>query len=178
MKTLSPRDVADKMKSGKIALVDIREHDEHVRENIEGAQHIPLSAIKAGTAILPANTDIVFHCKSGNRTTVNADELRACLNNDIAVLDGGLDGWKNAGLSTKTNLRAPMELNRQVQIIAGGCVVTGVLLGILIHPAFLAVAGVVGAGLMYAGISGTCGMAKLLSLAPWNVYRISHKQTT
>ena len=47
-------------------------------------------------------------------------------------------------------------------------VLAGILLGIWVAPAFLALSGFVGAGLMFAGLSGWCGMAKLLGLMPWN----------
>jgi predicted branched-subunit amino acid permease len=57
---------------------------------------------------------------------------------------------------------------RQVQIAAGSLVVIGVLLGALVHPGFYALSAFVGAGLVFAGVSGFCGMARLLVLMPWN----------
>jgi hypothetical protein len=61
-----------------------------------------------------------------------------------------------------------MEIMRQVQISAGSLVVIGVLMGALVHPAFYALSAFVGAGLVFAGVSGFCGMARLLALMPWN----------
>jgi hypothetical protein len=55
-----------------------------------------------------------------------------------------------------------------VQIVAGGLVLAGVFLGALVMPAFYALSGLVGAGLLFAGVSGFCGMARLLGLMPWN----------
>ena len=57
---------------------------------------------------------------------------------------------------------------RQVQIVAGSLVVLGIVLGLWISPPFLAVSAFVGAGLVFAGSTGWCGMAKLLALMPWN----------
>jgi hypothetical protein len=57
---------------------------------------------------------------------------------------------------------------RQVQIVAGLLVLTGVVLGFVLNPAFFGISAFVGAGLTFAGISGWCGMAKLLALMPWN----------
>jgi hypothetical protein len=57
---------------------------------------------------------------------------------------------------------------RQVQIAAGVMVVMGVLLGVVVAPAFYGWAAFVGAGLMFAGLTGTCGMAKVLAWMPWN----------
>ena len=57
---------------------------------------------------------------------------------------------------------------RQVQIVAGSLVLLGVVLGTTVSPLFLLLSGFVGAGLVFAGLSGWCGMAQLLALAPWN----------
>jgi rhodanese-related sulfurtransferase len=84
-------------------------------------------------------------------------------------IDGGLEGWRNAGLPTVIDRRQPMELQRQVQIVAGGLVLLGIVMGLSVSPWFLAVSLFVGAGLMFAGISGYCGMARLLQRAPWNM---------
>ena len=86
----------------------------------------------------------------------------------VAVLDGGLEAWKSAGLPTRTDRKAPLEMMRQVQIAAGGLVLIGVGLGLLVHPGFFGLAAFVGAGLTFAGATGFCGMARLLALAPWN----------
>ena len=102
------------------------------------------------------------------RTGSNCDRLAACVDGDAFVLQGGLDGWSAAGLPVETDRKAPLEIMRQVQIGAGGLVLAGVALGYLAHPAFFALAGVMGAGLTFAGVTGFCGMAKLLALAPWN----------
>ena len=57
---------------------------------------------------------------------------------------------------------------RQVQITAGALVLLGVLLGTFIAPAFFGVSAFVGAGLVFAGVTGWCGMANLLCVMPWN----------
>jgi DUF2892 family protein len=47
-------------------------------------------------------------------------------------------------------------------------VLLGMLLGFLVSPEFYLLSAFIGAGLLFAGISGWCGMAKLLGLMPWN----------
>jgi NitT/TauT family transport system permease protein len=47
-------------------------------------------------------------------------------------------------------------------------VLTGVLLSIFVAPLWIALAGFVGAGLSFAGMTGWCGMAQLLGMMPWN----------
>ena len=55
-----------------------------------------------------------------------------------------------------------MSLERQVRIAAGSLVLTGVLLGWLVHPAFFGLSAFVGA-VFFAGVTDTCGMGMLLS---------------
>lgn len=165
---LSPVDVAARMRSGAARLIDIRESDEYAREHIVGAAAIPLSTFETAQLNLSADEDVIFMCRTGNRTGVNCDRLAARVSGPAWVLDGGLEAWKSAGLPTRTDAKAPLELMRQVQMAAGGLILIGALLGVLIHPAFWVISAFVGAGLFVAGATGFCGMARLLALAPWN----------
>jgi hypothetical protein len=102
------------------------------------------------------------------RTENNCALLAERVDGDALILDGGIEAWKKAGLPVAANAKAPLPMNRQVQITAGLIVLTGTLTGALLHPAGYAVAGFVGAGLIFAGLSGWCGMANVLALMPWN----------
>ncbi len=147
-------------------LVDIREADEHAREHVPGARSNPLSRLAAVEP--PAGKAVIFHCRSGARTAANAARLAGAAACDAYILEGGLDAWKKAGLSVVVDRRQPLEIMRQVQIVAGSLVLLGVVLGIWVAPAFLGLSAFVGAGLAFAGISGWCGMARLLTFMPWN----------
>jgi rhodanese-related sulfurtransferase len=83
-------------------------------------------------------------------------------------IEGGLDAWRAANLPVVEDRRQPIEIMHQVQIAAGGMVLLGGALGAWVHPGFDAVAGAVGAGLVVAGASGTCGLASLMRRMPWN----------
>ena len=166
--TISPTDARRLLDKGA-TLVDIREADEHAREKIPGARNLPLS--KLAEADLGAHHKlIIFHCKSGARTQANAPRLAAKLDPacDAFVVDGGLDAWRKAGLPVATDRRQPIELQRQVQMGAGSLVFVGTLLGLLVSPWFFAVPAFVGVGLITAGLTGFCGMARMLMRAPWN----------
>lgn len=166
--SLSPREVADRLKAGSARLVDIREADEFAREHVGGAAPAPLSAFEKADLSIHASRDIVFMCRTGNRTGMNCDRLAARVDGPAFVLEGGLDAWKKAGLPTRLDKGQPIELMRQVQMVAGGLILTGALLGLLVNPAFWGLSAFVGAGLFFAGLTGFCGMARLLALAPWN----------
>jgi len=90
------------------------------------------------------------------------------VNGDALMLEGGIEAWKKAGLPVATDAKAPLELNRQVQITIGLLMLTGVALTLFVDSIFIALPAFLGAGLLFAGLSGWCGMAHLLALAPWN----------
>ncbi|MFV9372643.1 DUF2892 domain-containing protein, partial [Raoultella ornithinolytica] len=51
---------------------------------------------------------------------------------------------------------------------AGSLALLGVILGYSVSSAFFLLSGFVGAGLILAGVTGFCGMARLLDIMPWN----------
>lgn len=165
---LKAADTADRLKAGKAVLIDIRERDEYAREHIPGAVSLPVSALDEADLKLEAGQQAIFHCKSGMRTDSNCARLAQHVEGDAYMLEGGLDAWRAHGLPTAKDLKAPLEINRQVQIAAGSLVLLGVILGWLITPAFFGLSAFIGAGLMFAGISGWCGMANVLAIMPWN----------
>lgn len=161
-----PAGRAKELVEGGALLVDIREADEFRREHIAGARTRPLSTLQS-LDVEPGRT-VIFTCRSGARTTAHADRLAVAANTEAYRLEGGLDAWKKAGHPVVADRRQPIEMMRQVQIVAGSLVLIGALLGSLVHPAFYILSGFVGAGLVFAGVSGTCAMARILRLAPWN----------
>jgi rhodanese-related sulfurtransferase len=166
---ISPRDARSLLDRGAI-LVDIRESDEHARENIVGAHHLALSKLDEADLVLHEGRPVIFHCKSGARTMSHASRLSQKVGGtcEAFIIDGGLDAWKKAGLPVATDRRQPIELQRQVQIGAGSLAFLGTILGLLVSPWFFAVPAFVGGGLIMAGVTGFCGMARILMRAPWN----------
>lgn len=169
VKTISPAEAARMLRDDAATLVDVREPDEHARERIPGARNVPMSRLEdPGLPIEPAAT-VLFHCRSGARTERNAARLAVKAGHaDAFIIEGGLDAWKRAGLPVAQDSRQPIELMRQVQIAAGSMVVLGVVLGALVAGPFYILAAFVGAGLVFAGLTGTCGLASLLRRMPWN----------
>ena len=99
---------------------------------------------------------------------MNFDRLEAAGLPDVFVLEGVLGAWKEAGLPTRLDRKQPIELQRQVMIAAGTLILTGLILAYLVSPWFIALSAFMGCGLVFAGLSGWCGLAKLLTLMPWN----------
>lgn len=163
--TLSPAETRQAIAAGA-RLIDIRGADEHARSHIPGAVNVPLDRI----GDLPGNDGaVVFHCRSGMRTAANVAQLAAAAGDHPAyVLKGGIDAWHAAGHPVTTNRSQPLEIMRQVHLTAGTLVLIGVLLGQFVAPGFFAMSAFVGAGLIFAGATGWCGMASLLRIMPWN----------
>lgn len=172
IQTILPREAHKLLEKGAL-LIDVRASDEHAREHVQHAKarNVPMERLAGGTLAADGAPALIFHCRSGNRTRMNAARLEACSDGsckDIYVLEGGLDAWIKAGLPVARDASQPLELQRQVQIGAGSMVVLGVVLGMTVSPWFLALSGFVGAGLVFAGVSGFCGLARLLVHMPWN----------
>ena len=100
MKTVTPERAVELMQSGAV-LIDIREAAEHAGENIPGARHHALSQIDAQHPVRSGDTVLIFHCKSGARTNMNAQRLAASAGQcEVYILGGGIEAWKRAGLPT------------------------------------------------------------------------------
>ena len=153
---------------GDVVLIDIRESDEQAREHILGARLAPLSAIDTHDFDRDHGKVAVFHCKSGMRTQMNAAKLLSKGFAQTYYLQGGLEAWRATGLPVHTNRKAPLEIMRQVLLTAGAVVLVGIVLGFTVHPAFFCLSAFMGAGLMFAGATGWCGLALLLKTMPWN----------
>lgn len=167
--TISPARAAEMLRAGDALLVDVREADERARAHIPGSAHLPLSRLAEAELAVQQGRPVIFHCASGARTAQAAPALAARAQGcEAYVIEGGIAAWRGAGLPVAEDRRAPLPLMRQVQIVAGSLVVLGVLLGALVAPAFYGLAGFVGAGLVFAGVTGFCGMANLLAVMPWN----------
>ncbi len=168
LKPLRPDEAARRLAEGRAVLIDIREADEFARRRAKGALSRPLSTLNAKGLGLSDAREVIFACRSGLRTGANGERLAAACGRPAFVLEGGLDAWDGGGLPVEIDDKAPLEIMRQVQIAAGSLVLAGVVLGLMVSPWFLGLAGFVGAGLTFAGATGFCGMARLLALAPWN----------
>ncbi|MGR7152441.1 rhodanese family protein [Klebsiella aerogenes] len=151
-------------------LIDIRAADEYAREHIPAATLLPLEQLTHGAALnaQPGDT-IIFHCQAGSRTQNNASLLAAAAAPaQVKLLAGGIQAWRAAGLPIVEDKSQPLPLMHQVQIAAGALILLGVVLGYAVNSGFFLLSGFVGAGLTFAGLTGFCGMARLLAVMPWN----------
>jgi rhodanese-related sulfurtransferase len=170
--TITPQELAALSAEGKrVDLIDVRTPVEYREVHIAHARNVPLDQLDPGRVMEARNgspaTPLYVICRSGSRGQQARERfVRAGFPNVVNV-EGGTLAWVSAGLPVVRGKKA-ISLERQVRIAAGSLVVLGTVLGWLVHPAWSGLAAFVGAGLVFAGITDTCGMGLLLARMPWN----------
>ncbi len=157
------------------AIVDLRTPAEYRAHALTPSLHLPLQELTKDSfeqLLKPLNLDtnapVFLLCQSGMRAYKAAEILGDDCPWPLCIVDGGLQALKSQTLATQGTGKTVISLDRQVRITAGGLVLGGVLGSIWAHPNFIYLAGVVGAGLMFSGISNSCAMAHVLAKMPWN----------
>lgn len=173
VREISAREIERLIAGGEAVLIDVRERDEHERERIAGAMLMPLSTFDAENVLLKVGSGktIVIHCRGGVRGAEATRKLCACAGagTKIVNMTGGIEGWKACGLEVVANTAmCRVSILRQVQLVVGGGVLLGSALAWFVHPWFVAIPAFLGAGLTFAGATGTCALASILGMMPWN----------
>ncbi len=170
--TISPNQLADLKRSGKtVELIDVRTPVEFREVHIDFAKNIPLDQLDPA-AVMQArgagtNEPLYVVCKSGGRGGQACEKFAKAGFTNVVNVEGGTTACVAAGLPVVRGQKA-MSLERQVRIAAGSLVLLGVLLGRFVEPSFIWLSAFVGAGLVFAGVTDTCGMGMLLARMPWN----------
>src|SRR5690606_2504788 len=152
-----------------VRLLDVRTPGEHEAVHIRGAYNVPLDTLGEHGPEIRAHVDapVVLICQSGQRARKAEEALRAAGMPNLHVLDGGVNGWVSAGKPVVRGA-ARLSLERQVRIAAGSLAAIGGVLALAVYPLFALLPAVAGGGLVFAGVTDTCGMARLLSKLPVN----------
>lgn len=168
MKRIAPSQLKSNLEQGhKVQLIDVRSTAEYAAGHVPGALNVPMDQIESRLDDLAADTEVILVCQSGNRACMTHDMIEGHHNN-LTILDGGTKAWQECGLPVVSSTRTRWSLDRQVRLGAGMLVLIGVILSVTVQPGFIWLAGFVGAGLTFAGLTDVCGMAALLAKMPWN----------
>ena len=149
-------------------LIDVREPVEHAEEHIDGATLIPLGQIESRASEIDRNQPLVITCRSGKRGADAVKKLQAMGFTNARNLEGGVLAWKAAGYPVGKSAKKVFPLMQQVQLIIGLGVLTGAILSLTVNPNWVFLCAFFGAGLTFAGSTGWCGLAILMSKMPWN----------
>lgn len=149
-------------------LIDVREFPEFASERVKGAKFAPLSAFDKHAEEVDVERPVYLMCRSGRRAEQAAKKLAEKGHEKVFVIEGGMTAWSSAGQEIEYGETNIWSLERQVRFAAGSLVLIGVLLSLLVHQWFIFLSAFVGAGLVFAAVTDTCGMAMMLARMPWN----------
>jgi rhodanese-related sulfurtransferase len=178
--TIAPGAFADLRRRGQeTTLIDVRTPAEYDEVHVEGARNIPLDRLDPRAVAAEhagKSGPLYFVCKSGGRSQKACEQMIAAGVHEVVSVEGGTAACEAAGMKVARSGRKVMSLERQVRICAGGLVVLGAVLGAFgpdptVRAVGLGLAGFIGAGLVFAGVTDTCGMAMMLAKMPWNQVR-------
>jgi rhodanese-related sulfurtransferase len=167
--TLTTAEVAPR--AGDFTIVDVRTPGEYAGGHLPGARNIPLDRLKGAAETLreaAGRSPLLLVCASGARSANGCAHL-ASLGIEASTLGGGTQAWAAAGhpLERPAGARSVWPMDRQVRLVAGSLVLLGFLVGLVWPPAHW-LSGAIGAGLVFSGVTNTCGMAAVLGKLPYN----------
>ena len=172
---VSPMALSHRLRGdSRVTLLDVRSPAEYRSGHIPGALLAPLDELKGADlanvtegAGLRADNPLYLTCQAGLRAEQAAQVLREAGLTQLALVRGGTEAWKKAGLPLKS-CGASLSLEQQVQIAVGSLLILKVFFGFTVHELFFVAGAVIGAGLITAGMTRWCGMARLMARMPWN----------
>ena len=183
VRSISPEQLHTIWQEGeKINLIDVRTSAEYSAGHIAGAKLFPLDELSSKTLAADKQYAGAGHeqplyltCQAGLRAKQAAERLMDAGYHNLRLIEGGTEAWQKAGLPIK-RCGSAISLERQVQITIGILLVLKVLFGFTVHELFFAAIPVIGAGLIVAGMTNWCGLARLIALLPWNQNRNCSEQ--
>jgi rhodanese-related sulfurtransferase len=171
-RTISPQELDSLRRAGQpIDLIDVRTPAEFREVHVDYARNVPLDRLDPRAMVAQRNGDsdqpLYVVCRSGSRGKQACEKLLAAGLVNAVNVEGGTLACEAAGLPVVRGKKT-MSLERQVRIVAGFLVLVGAVLAVTVHPYFVGLSAFVGAGLIFAGLTDTCGMGMILARMPWN----------
>lgn len=178
--TITCRELKDLCEKDTVDLIDVRTPAEFQEVHAVHARNVPLDALNP-EAVMQARGDakdapLFVICRSGSRGAKACEAFVKAGFTNVVNIEGGTNAWADAGYAVNRG-RKVMSLERQVRIAAGLLVLTGVVLAHFVHPYLIGLSAFVGAGLVFAGLTDTCGMGMLLAKMPWNQVKATNAPT-
>lgn len=172
LRTITSGELEEMRRRGEpIDLIDVRTPAEYHEIHAEPARLVPLDSLDPRKVMAERNgfegRPLYTICRTGNRGRMAAEKFQAAGYHDVINVEGGTLAWEQAGLPVVRG-RKTISLERQVRIAAGALVVIGTVFGAFVHRGFLGIPAFVGSGLVFAGLTDTCGMGMVLARMPWN----------
>lgn len=171
-RSIAPRELHRLRQSGgSCEVLDVRTPPEYAVAHVAGAKLVPLDTLDPRAVVAQcadSTAPIYVLCQSGARAARAIDKFNAAGIDHCVLVEGGTQAWIDAGLPVERGTSKVLPLMRQVQIFVGLFSTLGSGLAIGVNPLFAIVPLILSGGLLFAGLSGTCGLALLLAQMPWN----------
>ncbi|MEI8290699.1 MAG: rhodanese-like domain-containing protein [Verrucomicrobiota bacterium] len=169
---ISPRELSRRISAGPPAeLLDVRTPAEFANAHVPGAKLVPLDELDAPGFLRQrglVDQPLYVLCQSGGRARRAMEQFQRAGFDGCVLVEGGTQAWIDAGLPVNRGESKILPLMRQVQIVVGFVSAGGAALALLVNPKFALIPLVIGCGLLFAGITGFCGLALVLAKMPWN----------
>lgn len=171
IRSIPPEALSELLDAGSThELLDVRTSPEYARSHVPGAQSIPLSKLKVDAYLAQhkPGTPIYVLCQAGPRAMKAIEQFERAGFEDCVLVEGGTQAWINAGLPVHCGAGTVLPIMQQVQIVVGSLSILGAILALAVNPWFALLPLFLGCGLLFAGVTGTCGLALALARLPWN----------
>jgi len=169
---ISPRELQRRLAAGQPArLLDVRTPGEHAAAHVPGVTLIPLDELDAAAFRREhggEGSPVYVLCESGGRARRAIAKLERAGVEGCVLVEGGTQAWIDAGLPVNRGQRRVLPLMRQVQVTVGILSAAGAALALTVDAHYALIPLVLGCGLLFAGLTGFCGLALLLAKMPWN----------
>lgn len=169
LEMIVPRDASALVqKNPRVKLLDVRSVLEFSQVHIKDSINVPIDMLSAKMNDLSqSGQSYIVLCRTGNRSPMAADMLLQSGIHGVKVMLGGMTRWQKERLPVIKG-EGGISLERQVRLIAGTLVLTGIILSWFVHWAFIIVPVFVSCGLIFAGLTDNCLMGMLLMKLPYN----------
>ena len=170
--SIAPSELHHRLAGGvAVELLDVRTPGEFAAAHVPGAKLVPLDELDAAAYCRERGADgktIYVLCQSGGRARKAIGKFQRAGFDNCVLVEGGTQAWMDAGLPVNRGESKVLPLMRQVKIIVGAVSAAGAALALFVNPWFALIPLVAGGGLLFAGVSGFCGLALVLAKMPWN----------
>jgi rhodanese-related sulfurtransferase len=172
---ISPIALAELTRQRPVRLVDVRTPPEFRQFHARGATNIPLDQLDPLKLLNGSDDAIYFICRAGSRGLEACEKVLAANRSARVVnVEGGTLAWKAANLPVDRE-REPWTPQKKVRTISFALVALSILLSIFVHRGFLGISGLVGAVLVFIGMTNMRGLGGAIGKQPWNRRKTERK---
>jgi hydroxyacylglutathione hydrolase len=102
LKEVTPAEIAERVASGNLVLIDVRGDTEWTEKHIQQAKRCFLAKLPDKLDEFSGDCTLLFQCRSGGRSAIAASLAQAARIQDVMNLKGGITAWIDAGLPVAT----------------------------------------------------------------------------